>query len=478
MTFLSYSFGLFFLAAAAVYHAAPRKLKPGILLAASLVVYGWARPVFLILLAGEALAAYGFALRLEKRDRPGRRIVFVASLAALLAPLLVFKYSDFLLQAFRPGGSGAILGLILPAGISVYTFKALSYVIDVGRGRIAAERNPVLVGAYITFFPQILAGPIERAAPLLAQLRGGYRFDLGRAAGGFRLLLWGLFKKIVVADRMAQYVNIVFETPADYAGLGLVIGLIFYSFQIYCDFSGYSDMAVGLGRMLGFETMENFRFPYFSRSIAEFWSRWHISLSSWLRDYLFLPISYALSRKIKAGRVLFLKTEFVLYLAAMSVTMLLCGLWHGANWTFIVWGAVHALYLIASRATQGVRKKTARRLHLRRSGRAWGFFRTVFSFSLVTLAWVFFRSPSLAAAGNYLSHISWALPRRGVGVILFLGSILAVFILAEVLIMNRKALWGDRRVPAPLQAAAYALFLCLIIILAADTSNEFLYFQF
>ncbi|NMD09934.1 MAG: MBOAT family protein, partial [Acidobacteria bacterium] len=366
MTFLSYSFGLFFLASAAVYHAAPRKIKPGILLAASLVFYGWARPVFLILLAGEALAAFGFALWLEKKDRPGRRIVFVTALAALLAPLLVFKYSDFLLRAFRPGEAGALLGLILPAGISFYTFKALSYVIDVGRGRISAERNPVLVGAYITFFPQILAGPIERAAPLLAQLRGDYRFDLGRAAGGFRLLLWGLFKKIVVADRMAQYVNIVFETPADYAGLGLVIGLVFYSYQIYCDFSGYSDMAVGLGRMLGFETMDNFRFPYFSRSIAEFWSRWHISLSSWLRDYLFLPVSYALSRKIKAGRVLFLKTEFVLYLAAMSVTMLLCGLWHGANWTFIVWGAVHALYLVASRATQGVRKRTARRLRLRR----------------------------------------------------------------------------------------------------------------
>jgi alginate O-acetyltransferase complex protein AlgI len=478
MTFLSYSFVLFFLASAAVYFAAPRKFKPGILLAVSLVFYGWTHPGFLALLVAEALAAYGFGLWLEKKDRPGRRSALIFSLAVLLGPLLLFKYSDFFIQALSSGRPWAVLGLALPAGISFYTFKSLSYVIDVYRGRIAAERNPVLVGVYISFFPQILAGPIERAGNLLSQLRGEYRFDLARAAGGARLVLWGLFKKIVMADRLAQYVNIVFDAPQDYAGLGLIIGLIFYSFQIYCDFSGYSDMAIGLARILGFETMDNFNYPYFSRSVAEFWGRWHISLSSWLRDYLFLPISFGLSRKIKGGRFLLMKTEFFLYLCGMSITMILCGLWHGANWTFIVWGAVHGLYLVSSRATQALRKKIARRLRLRRNGRVWSCVRTVFVFGLVSLAWVFFRSPSLTSAWNYLSNVSFALPKRGVGVIIFLASLLAVFMLSEGLIKNRKSLWGERRIPAPVQAAAYALFLCLIVILAADTSNEFLYFQF
>jgi alginate O-acetyltransferase complex protein AlgI len=485
MTFLSYRFILFFLAAAAVYFAAPRKLKPGVLLAASLIFYGSLQLGFLALLAAEALAAYGFGLWLEKRERRGRRAAFIVSLAVLLGPLLVFKYSDFFIQAVASAVRGLThgrpweaLGLALPAGISFYTFKSLSYVIDVYRGRTAAEKNPVLVGLYISFFPQIFAGPIERAGNFFAPFRGDYHFDLGRAAGGVRLVLWGLFKKIVVADRLAQYVNIVFDKPQDYAGLSLLIGLVFYSFQIYCDFSGYSDMAIGLARMLGLETMDNFNFPYFSRSITEFWSRWHISLSSWLRDYLFLPISYRLSRKIKAERFLLMKTDFFLYLGGMSVTMLLCGLWHGANWTFIVWGAVHGVYLVSSRATHTLRMRFARRFRLRRSGGVWNLFRTVFVFCLVSLAWVFFRSPSLASAWNYLGSVSFKLPRRGVGVLLFLASLLVVFILSEWLIKNRKALWGERRIPAPVQAVAYALFLCLIIILAADTSNEFLYFQF
>jgi len=485
MNFLSYSFVLFFLAAAAVYHAAPRKLKPGVLLAASLVFYGSLRLSFLALLVAEALAAYGTALWLGRRGRHGRRAAFIASLVLLLGPLLVFKYSDFILQTLSGAVRGiaggrpwALLGLALPAGISFYTFKALSYITDVYRGKIPPERNPVLVGAYISFFPQIFAGPIERAGNFFVQFRERPPFDIRRAAAGARLALWGLFKKIVVADRLAQYVNIIFDAPRDHAGLSLVIGLVFYSYQIYCDFSGYSDMAIGLARMMGLETMDNFNFPYFSRSIAEFWSRWHISLSSWLRDYLFLPISYALSRKIKPERVLRVKSDFVIYLAGMSITMLLCGLWHGANWTFIIWGAVHGLYLISSRATSTLRKAAARRLGLRRNGRAWSVVRTVFIFSLVSLAWVFFRSPTLASAWDYLGSMSLRLPRKGIGAILFLGALLAAFILAEWLIKNRKSVWGERRVPAPVQAAAFALFICLMIILAVDTSNEFLYFQF
>lgn len=478
MTFVSQTFIFFFIASAAAYFASPKKARPGVLLAASLVFYGWAGPLLPVLLAAEALAAWGSGLILEKKGQPGRRPLFIVSLAVLLGPLLVLKYADFFLRAATSGRTGFVLGLAVPAGISFFTFKSLSYVIDVFRGRFAPERNPVMVGAYIAFFPQILAGPIERAGNFLPQLRAECRFDAARAGSGVRLALWGLFKKAVIADRLAQYVNIVFDAPQDHAGLGLIIGLVFYSVQIYADFSGYSDMAIGLARILGFETMDNFRYPYFSRTVAEFWSRWHISLTSWLRDYLFLPISYSLSRRIKGERVLFFKTEYFLYFAGMSATMLLCGLWHGANWTFIVWGAIHGLYLIFSRSTDGLRKAVCRRLGLRRKGKSWGLVRTVFVFSLVTFAWVFFRAPTLEAARLYLSHISPALPKSGIGLLIFLSVLLAVFILAEAVLKNRKALFGERRVPPAAAAVACALFLCLIIILAADTGNEFLYFQF
>jgi D-alanyl-lipoteichoic acid acyltransferase DltB (MBOAT superfamily) len=273
---------------------------------------------------------------------------------------------------------------------------------------------------------------------------------------GAWLLLGGLFKKLVVADRLSMYVNVVFAQPQSYADLSLVFGLVFYSFQIYCDFSGYSDMAIGLARILGIETMENFHFPYSSRSISEFWSRWHISLSSWLRDYLFLPISYALSRKIKPERILHLKADHLIYGLGMSATMLLCGLWHGANWTFILWGGLHGFYLIFSRATHKARGRLARVLRLRRSGRIWSLVRIVFVFGLVSLAWVFFRSPSLASAWGYLSAISLKFPSRGVGALIFMSGLVAVFVLAEVLQKHRKALWGEFRLPAPVQAVALA----------------------
>lgn len=485
MTFLSFYFALFFLVTAALYFTLPRRLRPGVLLAASLVFYGWLQLSFLALLVVQILIIYVGARWLDRREGPAKRRIFLIAVVGILSPLLVFKYLDFILrsvssliQTLAHGKPLTLLGLALPAGISFYTFKSLSYIIDVYRAKLPAERNPVLVGLYVSFFPQILAGPIERAGRFMAQFKQDSAFDIFQAAEGLKLIVWGLFKKIVLADRLAQYVTVVFDRPQDHSGLSLVFGLVFFSFQIYCDFSGYSDMAIGLAKVLGLETMENFNFPYFSRSIPEFWSRWHISLSSWLRDYLFLPTSYGLSRRIKPERVLFLKTDFLLYFCGMGLTMLLCGLWHGASWTFIVWGGVHGLYLIVSRGSRKLRRATTRFLHIRTKGFYWNGVRTVFSFSLVSLAWVFFRSPSLGKAWAYLGNISLRLPRRGVGQMLFLGSLLAVFVLAEFLMKNRDKFLLWKKMPAPAQVVLYALFLCLIIILAADTGNEFLYFQF
>jgi alginate O-acetyltransferase complex protein AlgI len=481
MNLISLDFALFFLAVLVLYAAGPKKLRPGLLLAASLVFYGWFRWSFLALLLAQAATAYGCALWLAPPGRRRRKLGLAVSIGLILAPLFVFKYLDFVLQTLAPllrGRPAGLPGLLLPLGISFYTFKSLSYLIDVYRGRIAARKNPILVGLYISFFPQILAGPIERAGNFLTQLEKDYVFDLGQVGLGLRRVVWGLFKKLVIADRLAQYVNIVFDQPAGFADLSLVAGLVFYAFQIYCDFSGYSDIAIGLAQMMGLETMENFRFPYTSRSIVEFWSRWHISLSTWLRDYLFLPISYAVSRRIKAARVLGVKTEFVMYLAGMATTMLLCGLWHGANWTFVVWGGMHGLYLIVSRATKRVRVRALRGLGLRPSNPILSAVRVLFTFGLTTFAWVFFRSPSLSSAWRYLGLISLRLPRRGVGPLIFLGSLLVLFVLAEFFMKNRERFFPGKRLAPPVQVAAMAFFVCLIIILAVDTTNEFLYFQF
>jgi alginate O-acetyltransferase complex protein AlgI len=485
MSFLSMGFALFFLAIAGLYFSIPRKLRPGLLLAASLVFYGSMRLSFLALLAVEVLLAYGSALWLARGVRPGRRFQFGLSLAALLTPLFILKYFDFVVQSVAAAAHGLtrgrppdLLSLALPIGISFYTFKSLSYVIDVFRGRIPPEKSPLPVALYISFFPQILAGPIERAGHFLAELRKDYVFDLSKALSGLGLVLWGLFKKLVIADRLALFVTAVFSRPQNYPDLRLIAGLVFYSFQIYCDFSGYSDIAIGLARILGLETMINFNYPYFSRSISDFWSRWHISLSTWLRDYLFLPISYGLSRRIQADRFLFFKTEYFLYFCGMSVTMLLCGLWHGASWTFVVWGGLHGLYLIVSRATRKTRNVVLRRLHVRTSGPIWSGLRTVFTFSLVTLAWVFFRAPSLGEAWSYLGRLSLARPAGGTSHLLFLAVLLTLFVLAEWVLKNRNKLPFRKPLPVPVRVVAFALAVCLIIVLAADTSSEFLYFQF
>jgi alginate O-acetyltransferase complex protein AlgI len=485
MNIISFDFALFFLAVLILYAAAPRKLKPGLLLAASLIFYGMFRACFVGLLVAQALVAWGGARCLGDPARPKRRAILALAIVAVLAPLLIFKYLDFVLQivsglarAVSHGHPLSLIGFALPAGISFYTFKSISYLVDVYRRKIPAQRDPIPVALYVSFFPQVLAGPIERAGNFMAQLEKNYAFDIAQVGEGARRIVWGLFKKMVVADRLSQYVNIVFDRPGDFRDLSLVFGLIFYAFEIYADFSGYSDMAIGLARVLGMETMENFRFPYFSRSIVEFWSRWHISLSTWLRDYLFLPMSYALSRRIKAARVLLIQSEYIIYILGMGLTMLLCGLWHGASWTFVVWGGVHGFYLVVSRATKRLRARALHGLHLRKTNPLLAAGRTLFTFALTTLAWVFFRSPSLQGAWSYLGSISLRLPQRGTGPLLFLSSLLAVFILIEFLMKNAPRLFGERKVPAFAQVVGLALVVCLIIVLALDTTNEFLYFRF
>jgi alginate O-acetyltransferase complex protein AlgI len=485
MIFLSTGFAVFLAAVLVLAFLAPPRIKPAVLLAASLFFYGFFCLSFLLLLLIQIVFVYVCARGMGKCVGLKRKSVLLLSVLGVLGPLFVLKYLNFIIRSVVSLFSSttsekplAWLGLILPVGISFYTFKSLSYLLEVYHGRLAIEKNPIRLGLYISFFPQILAGPIDRARNFLSQLPSAIVFNPAHLSAGLKLLAWGLFKKIVVADQLARYVNVVFDRPQDFQGLGLLAGLIFYSFQIYCDFSGYSDMAVGLAKTLGLDTMDNFRYPYFSRSIAEFWGRWHISLSSWLRDYLFLPMAYALSRKIKAERFLLIKTEFLVYGGAMGITMLLCGLWHGPSWTFVLWGGLHAFYLITSRATKKARSGWLRRLHLRPANVFLIGWKMLTTFCLVTLAWVLFRSPSLSQAWLYLRSISFQLPRSGIGQLLYLGSLLFIFIVADAVMKSKDKIRFLKNIPVPVQAMVWALFLCLIIILAADTSNEFLYFQF
>jgi D-alanyl-lipoteichoic acid acyltransferase DltB (MBOAT superfamily) len=321
------------------------------------------------------------------------------SICVNLGFLGVFKYYNFFAESFADGlsllGIKANLGslqVILPVGISFYTFHGLSYVLDIYKNRIKPERNFIDYSVFVSFFPLLVAGPIERATHLLPQILKKREFDYSKAVDGLRQILWGLFKKIVIADNCAGYANTIFNNSADYSGSTLVLGALFFTFQIYCDFSGYSDIALGTARLFGIDLLRNFAFPYFSRDIAEFWRRWHISLSSWFRDYLYIPFGGS-----QGGIWMKIRNTFIIFLVS--------GFWHGANWTFIVWGLLNALYIMPSIIFATNRNH----LDIVAKGKFLPTVREVLSmgitFGLTVLAWIFFRAESVGHAMRILSEI-------------------------------------------------------------------------
>ena len=372
------------------------KLQNLFIVVASYVFYGWWDWRFLVLLAFTSLFSYGSGLLIEKcRNTPRKsKTVNVLNIVVNLLILGVFKYYDFFATSFADlflGGKtdGLLLRVILPVGISFYTFKALSYSIDVYRGKLEPTHDIVQYLAYVGFFPQLLAGPIERATNLLPQLSRSRTFDYETGVDGMRQILWGLFKKMVIADNCAVYVDRIFSSYQTQSGSTLLLAAIFFSFQIYGDFSGYSDMAIGTGKLFGFKTMRNFSFPYFSRDIAEFWRRWHISLTTWFRDYVYIPLGGSRCSKAKIVR-----NTFVIFLVS--------GLWHGANWTFIAWGAFHAalfLSLILIGKNRKYRDTVAEgRLlpSLKEAGQM------LLTFFLATIGWIIFRADSIGQAWDYI----------------------------------------------------------------------------
>lgn len=476
MLFNTLHFGYFFILVAALFFALPRRQRWIFLLLCNFFYYFCFKAEYLILLIIAIGVSWWSALRIEEHGERegGRRAWLVFSLVVNIGILLTFKYFNFFSRTIMDVSAALggplqvpLLKWVLPVGISFYTFSASSYVIDVFRRKLPAERHLGLYAAYVSFFPNIVSGPIERAPNLLPQFRKPLEFDGARVASGLRLMLWGFFKKLVVADRLAIYVNAVFNNPDPHSGATNLVASLFFTFQIYCDFSGYTDIAIGVARTLGFDLKKNFDRPYFSRSIPEFWRRWHISLSSWFRDYLYIPLG---GSRVSVPRA---------YLN-LFIVFFVSGMWHGANWTFLIWGGLHGLYAVSSKFTQGRRDRLAAALRipagLRRA------FAVFFTFMLANFAWIYFRAADLATANLMVARILSAdygrlfipAPDQFVYSLAAIAMLLAVDLLQEG---RSLAHWLDAR-PLPLRWAIYLTVLVIILLIGIFNGSQFIYAQF
>jgi D-alanyl-lipoteichoic acid acyltransferase DltB (MBOAT superfamily) len=478
MLFNSLSFAIFFPVVFFLYWFVCQKnlrLQNILLLVASYFFYACWDWRFLFLLAFSTFLDYFTGLKMSSAARPSqRKFWLILSIGINLGFLGVFKYYNFFAETFRELLSGfgmevhpATIQVILPVGISFYTFHGLSYVIDIYRKKIEPEKNLVDYSVFVAFFPLLVAGPIERATHLLPQIRVKRTFDYHRAVDGLKQILWGLFKKIVIADQCAIYVNQIFEPGASYDGSTMLLGAVLFAFQIYGDFSGYSDTALGTARLLGIELLRNFAYPYFSRDIAEFWRRWHISLSTWFRDYVYIPLGGSRGNTFTRIRNVF-------------IIFLLSGFWHGANWTFIFWGFLNALFILPS-----ILFKTHRdHLNIVAQGKIFPTFREftaiLLTFGLTVIAWIFFRAEDMGQAFYMLSGIFslslFTIPE-------FQPAILFGFLILFILIE-----WAGREHPYAIQRmswysftpARWAFYFLLInvILMLQNENQEFIYFQF
>lgn len=376
------------------------KLQNLLIVVASYLFYGWWDWRFLSLIFFSSIVDYTVGLTLKNQEnQKKRKTLLMISVFVNLGFLGFFKYYNFFAENFVDAFSFfgqnielSTLNIILPVGISFYTFQTMSYTIDVYKKKLAPTKDFIAFSAFVSFFPQLVAGPIERATHLLPQFYKKREFDYFQAVIGMRQILWGLFKKVVIADSAAEYANFIFENSADLNGSTLVLGAIFFTFQIYGDFSGYSDIAIGVSRLFGFDLMQNFAFPYFSRDIAEFWRRWHISLSTWFRDYLYIPLGGS-----RGGTWMRVRNTFIIFIVS--------GFWHGANWTFIVWGALNAIYFLPLLLLE----KNRRNLDIVAKDRYIPTFRELISmlvtFGITVFAWIFFRAENISHAISYIKGI-------------------------------------------------------------------------
>jgi alginate O-acetyltransferase complex protein AlgI len=434
---------------------------------------------FLFLLIFSTSLDYFTGIKIYEAENKRKKLLWLwLSIGVNVGFLGVFKYYNFFAQSFAEAIS--LLGLkanmgslqvILPVGISFYTFHGLSYVFDLYNNKIKPERNIVDYSVFVSFFPLLVAGPIERATHLLPQILKKREFNYSKAVDGLRQILWGLFKKIVIADNCAEFANTIFNNSSAYSGSTLVLGALFFTFQIYCDFSGYSDIALGTARLFGIELLRNFAFPYFSRDIAEFWRRWHISLSSWFRDYLYIPLGGS-----KGGMWMKVRNTFIIFIVS--------GFWHGANWTFIVWGALNAVYFLPLLLTSNNRNN----LEIVAKGKYFPtlkeFLFMLLTFSLTIFAWIFFRAASLGHAISYISEIFspslFSIPHfGGMKKAFTIGILTAVFLMIEW--FGREGQYALSHLglqwKRPVRYMMYYAILIAIFYFSGQ-DQQFIYFQF
>jgi len=458
------------------------RLQNAFIVISSYVFYGWWDWRFLSLILFSTLADYSIGQKLKTETKQSKRkILLWSSIIVNLGFLGFFKYYNFFLENFVDAFSlfgvklnTNSLNIILPVGISFYTFQTLSYTIDVYKKKLDPTKDFIAFSAFVCFFPQLVAGPIERATNLLPQFYKLRKFNYAKAVDGLRQILWGLFKKVVIADNCAEYANQIFNNSADMNGSTLVVGAIFFTFQIYGDFSGYSDIAIGTSRLFGFDLKQNFATPYFSRDIAEFWRRWHISLSTWFRDYLYIPLGGS-----RGGTWMKVRNTFVIFLVS--------GFWHGANWTFIVWGAINALYFLPLLLTNNNRMNTNVVAEGKLLPSIKEFSSMTFTFFLTVFAWIFFRAENISHAADIIieicSYSIICIPEFDNRHIAFYHMLFIIlFLIIEWIGRSGKHSLENLMILKP-RVYRYVLYVLLsgsIIneLVRSSKSQEFIYFQF
>ena len=476
MLFNSFHFALFFVVVTTFYFLLPHKYRWMLLLGSSCYFYMAFIPVYILILGFTIVIDYFAGIFLENTEGKHRKNWLIASLIANIGVLAVFKYYNFLndnlsvlLNSIGYHNQIPHLGILLPIGLSFHTFQAMSYTIEVYRGKQKAERNFGIYSLYVMFYPQLVAGPIERPQNLIHQFYEKHYFEYERVVEGLKMMLWGLFMKLVIADRLAIYVNAVYNNAGQHTGKTLTLATVFFAFQIYCDFAGYSNIAIGAAKVMGFKLMTNFNRPYFSRSISEFWKRWHISLSTWFKDYLYISLG--------GNRVSIPRWYFNLF-----IVFAISGLWHGANWTYIIWGAINGFYLVFAIVTEKWRKRVNKLVHLDRMPRIHNYLQIGITFVLACIAWVFFRANTTADAFMILQK---AITLKGT---LYIGSpAILIYSLAGIAFLiaveykqeyYRGSVSFFNHPNWLVRKLSYSFLIVTILFFGVFDGGQFIYFQF